>query len=42
LDIKRTLAAPANSQCNSEAEMSKKTLVKYIKNVVGESMLNWE
>jgi hypothetical protein len=34
--------APAHPQCNSQAEVFNKSLAKFLKNVVDETMLNWE
>jgi hypothetical protein len=42
LDIRSTHTAPAHPQCNSQAEVFKKSLAKFLKNVVDETTLNWE
>jgi transposase InsO family protein len=42
LDIKATHTAPAHPQCDSKAEVFNKSRVKFLKNVVDETTLNWE
>ncbi len=42
LDTKGTHTAPAQPQCNVQAEVFNKTLAKYMINVVDKSTLNWE
>ena len=42
LDIKGSKTTPAHPQFNSQAEVFNKTLAKYMKTVVDETILNWE
>jgi hypothetical protein len=41
-EIKGTHTSPAQSRCNSQTEVFNKTLAKFMKNVVDDSILNWK
>jgi hypothetical protein len=42
LEIKGNHTSPAHTQCNSQAEIFIRTLPKFMKNMVDDSILNWE